>query len=336
MTASKLILGITLALCAGLAAASAVPVTIAPARDVLIDLEVRAPAQVIAANEAVLTAQISALVKAVHADVGATVKAGDVLIELDDDNARLALQQARASLDALDAQIAQARQRLDHGEELFKRKFIADDELLERRTTLSVLVANRAEQDVAVRTADLNLRRTRITAPFPATVVARQAQVGSLAMPGTALIKVVQSDHREVEADLDPRYSAGLVSADDLRLVSQGKEWPLSLLRLSPVIDSASRIQKGRFGFSGERAPVGATGEVVWRDASGLIPVPLIVQRDGKLGVFVATDGKARFVRIPDAQEGRPAPAATLPHDANVVTRGQARLQDGDELTIAR
>lgn len=325
---------LTLVLAGAGSAQAAVPVTVQPLAEQLVDLEARAPATVVAANEAVITAQVSGLIRAVEADVGASVEQGDVLVHLDDDDARLARDRARTGLEALDAQIAQAEARLKRGEELFEKNYISDDDLEERRTTLSVLRANRESQALALERAELDLSRTRIVAPYDAAVVARQAQVGSLAMPGTALVTLVQTDGREVDADLDPRHALDLEAAEGLRFESQGRRWPLELKRLSSVVDTASRIRKGRFGFAGEVAPIGTSGEVVWRDAAGLLPVPLIVQRDGRLGVFVAEDGRARFVALPAAQEGRPA-RADLPRDVLIVVRGQAKLQDGDELEIS-
>ena len=53
------------------------------------------------------------------------------------------------------------------------------------------------------------------------------------------------------------------------------------------------------------------------------------------LGVFVADSNTAQFVPVPGAQEGRPAPV-DLSRDTLIVVRGQARLQDGDALTISR
>jgi len=314
---------------------AAIPVEVQALGERLIDNEVRAPAVVVAANQAVITSQVTAIIDAIEADVGTAVRAGDVLVRLDDDDASLALEQAQASLAALKAQIEQAEQLLARGEELFQRNFISDDDLLERRTTLSVLQANHVAQRVAVRSAQLKLARTRILAPYDATVIARQAQVGALAMPGTALVTLVQTDNREVEGDLDPRYSGNLDSASAMRFVTRGREWPIRVLRLSSVIDRGSRIQKGRFGFVGNVAPIGSTGEIVWTDAAGLVPVSLIVQRDERLGVFVANGTQARFVPLPDAQQGRPAPADLSP-DTLLVVRGQSRLQDGDELTITR
>lgn len=315
--------------------AAAIPVTVGPLAEQLLDLEIRAPAMVVPANQAVITAQVTGLIEAVEQDVGAAVKQGDVLIRLDSDDAQLALDRARAELQALDAQIEQAAARLKRGEDLIESSFISDDDLLDRRTTLAVLRANRAAQELGIRSAQLALSRTRISAPYDATVVARAAQVGSLAQPGTPLLTLVQTNAREVDSDIDPRYAADLPNAQDLRLESQGRSWPLGLARLAGVIDAAARTQKGRFSFAGPPAAIGTSGEVVWKVATGLLPVPLIVQREGQLGVFVADGTTARFVALPDAQEGRPA-SADLPPATLLVIRGQSRLQDGDKLQIDR
>jgi hypothetical protein len=72
---------------------------------------------------------------------------------------------------------------------------------------------------------------------------------------------------------------------------------------------------------------------LVWSEASGLVPVSLIVQRGSAFGIFVVADGIARFVPIPDAQEGRPA-VLDMPADTRIVWRGHVRLQDGDPLQI--
>ena len=314
-------------------AADPVAVSVQPLGDLLIDRELRAPASVVSANRAVVTAEVSALIKEVAADVGAAVRKGDPLIRLDDDNARLALAHARASLAALDAQIDQAKQRLLKAEELLEKSFVSDDELTSRRTDLAVVEANRNAQLVAIMQAELTLSRTRINAPYDATVVERQAQVGGFAMPGSPLITIVQTDRREIDAEIDPQHAKGLASVSELRFVSQGQSWPVALVRLSDVIETSTRKLRGRFVFSGDAAPVGASGELVWRESQGLVPVTLIVQRGTEFGVFVVNDSRAQFVAIPGAQEGRPA-ALDLSRGTMVVSRGHILLQDGDALQI--
>jgi RND family efflux transporter MFP subunit len=316
-------------------AADPVSVTVQRLGDLLVDWELRAPATVISANRALVTSEVSALIKQVPVDVGDTVREGDTLVVLDDDNNRLMLSQAKARLEALKAQIAQAKHRLDRAEELLEKNFVSDDELLARQTDLAVLEANLLEQEVLIRIQNLALSRTTIKSPFDAAIVQRQAQVGSYAMPGTVLMTIVQTDGREIDAEIDPRYAVALPAVSDLRFVSQGDEWKVELSRLSSVIETDTRILRARFKFSGEPAPIGLTGELVWNEATGLVPVAQIVQRGSSLGVFVANNNTAEFVEIPGAQEGRPAPV-NLPPDALIVIRGQARLQDGDDLSINR
>ena len=314
-------------------AADPVPVTVQRLGDLLIDKELRAPATVISANRALVTSEVSALIEDVPVDVGDTILEGETLVVLDDNNNRLMLAQAKARLAALKAQIAQARHRLDKAEELLEKNFVSDDELLARQTDLAVLEANLREQEVFIRIQELDLSRTTIRAPFDAAIVERQAQVGSYAMPGTVLMTIVQTDGREIDAEIDPRYAVALPAVSDLRFVSQGREWRVELARLSSVIETDTRILRARLKFPGDPAPIGLTGELVWNEATGLVPVSLIVQRGEALGVFVANSSTAHFVAIADAQEGRPV-KLDLPPDTQIVISGHVRLQDGDSLQI--
>ena len=310
-----------------------IPVTVQNLGDVLVAREYRAPASVITANRAVVTSQITALIDELAADVGHEVGQGQLLVRLDQADTRLALAEAEAALAALDAQLLDASQRLRRAENLLERDFVSEDELDARRTEVAVIDANRRRQLVAIRDARLALSRTEVVAPFDAAVVERQGQVGNLATPGSALMTLVQTADREVDAEIDPRFAVQLETAADLRFVSEGREWPLELTRLSSVIETDTRKVRGRFRFPDESAPIGSGGEVVWNEPSGLIPVSLIVQRGNALGIFTVSDGRARFVPIPSAQEGRPA-AADLPLDTPIITSGHVRLKDGDAIQI--
>jgi RND family efflux transporter MFP subunit len=311
-----------------------IPVRVQSLGDMLIAREYRAPASVVTANRAVVTSQITALIDDITADVGHEVARGELLVSLDQADTRLALAEAEAALAALDAQLLDARQRLRRARDLLERDFVSEDELNARQTEVAVTEANRNRQLVAIRNAQLALSRTEVFAPFDAAVVERQGQIGNLATPGSPLMTLVQTADREVDAEIDPRFAAELETAADIRFVSEGREWPLELARLSPVIETDTRKLRGRFRFPDESAPIGSSGDVVWNEPSGLIPVSLIVQRGNTLGIFTVSDGRARFVAIPSAQEGRPA-SINLPVDTPIVTSGHVRLQDGDTIQIA-
>lgn len=314
-------------------AQSATAVTARPVQELVVDSERRAPAIVVSANRAAITSEVTAIIKAVHRDVGADVAKGELLIELDAANARNSLAQAKASLSAIDAQIVEARSRLAKAEDLLEKNFISDEELISRRANLTVLEANRSGALAAIQQAEQDFARTRITAPFDAAIVARQAQVGSFAQPGSPLVTLVQTDQREVDVELDPRYAGNVPTVSNLKYVSQGREWQVAVLRVSSVIDVSTRVVRARFSFVDDAAPIGSSGQLVWIETSGRLPVDLVVQRDGQLGVFVADNNKAKFVALPNAQAGRPVDV-NLPDGTLVVSRGQGRLQDGDALQV--
>jgi HlyD family secretion protein len=70
---------------------------------------VEAEASVVPVRWVALSFQVGGLVAAVNAQEGDVVKAGDVLVQLDDANARLAVAQAEAALAQAEAQLAQAK-----------------------------------------------------------------------------------------------------------------------------------------------------------------------------------------------------------------------------------
>ena len=62
------------------AAAAQISVSVEPISNLLVDLERRAPAEVKTLNSAQISAEVSAVVMAVHTDVGQRVSAGQLVI----------------------------------------------------------------------------------------------------------------------------------------------------------------------------------------------------------------------------------------------------------------
>ena len=318
-----------------LQADDATPVSVQPLAEVLIDLERRAAAEVLALNQSVLAAEITGVVKRVAADVGHEVSQGDVLLEIDSTDYQLALQQAEAGLATSKAQKAQADVRLERARQLTEGNYLSADDLLARETEAQVAIAQIQLQQAAVAIARRNLEKCRILAPFNGVVYQRMAQVGSYVSLGSPLLEVAESDRFELSAEIPDEIADSLSRAQKIEFLSRNQSWSLELLRLSPLVDSARRSRQARFRFipAESQAPpaIGRSGEVIWQVSRGLLPANLVVQRDQKLGIFLAVDGQARFTPLPDAQEGRPVPVE-LPLDSQIIVTGRERLQDGDRI----
>lgn len=301
--------------------------------EVLVDFERRAPAEVHALNDSTIAAEVSSVVLSVHADVGQAVKKGDLLLELDPADYQLNLQQAEANLASSKARLSQAKAKLNRARTLGDKQYISADELLERETDVMVFNAQIQANKVSVSIARRNLDKCSLTAPFDGVVGKRMAQVGNFVRNGDPLIAVTQVDRFELDAEIPDGQAEELRNTDMIRFESRGQYWSVKLLRLSPVINVQGRTRQARFTFTGSAPAVGRSGELVWKVGEGMLPSNLVSRRNGVLGVFVLESGKARFVSLPGAQEGRPA-SVDLPSTARVVTLGRERLQDGAALNV--
>ena len=312
-----------------------VPVQVQSLGETLVDLERRAPADVQPLNDALMAAEVSAVVATVHADVGQQVEPGQLMLQLEATDYQLNLRQAEANLASSLAQKSEADAKLKRARELGQKQYASDDELLERETRVMVTAAQIQGHEVAVSVARRNLEKCSVTAPFAGVVAERMAQVGSYVTNGSPLLRLTQMDRFELDAEIPARLADSLHGANALYFESRGQRWPVELLRLSPAIEKARRSRRARFAFVDKAPTVGRSGELVWHVEQGLLPANLVIRRNGELGVFVHQAGQAVFTALPGAQEGRPV-AVELPAGTEVIVRGRDRLQDGDAVTVSR
>ena len=324
-----------LLLCAITLAQSAAPVEVGvrPLREVALPDRGTAPASVIAPNDSQIAAEVTAKVARVHVEVGGSVRAGQLLLELDPADYRLALAQVDAQVTAARARVALAEQRLQQSLALRKKQFVSDDAVLELKTGVQAAEADlevaQAQRAIAAR----NVEKCRIVAPFAGAVLERQAQVGAMATPGATLLRLVDLAPPEIEAQVQAARADELPRATEVVFENQGKPYPARLLRLSPVVDVAARTRVARLTFIDRAAPAGSSGTLRWTTSGVLLPPELMVKRNQELGAFVVESGQARFVPAPAAQEGRPF-AVALPPETSVVVRGQQGLTDGQPVTV--
>lgn len=319
---------------AGSATAEAqVAVQARPYAEVAIAETHRAAARVLPRHDSLLAAETAAVVLAVHAEAGAEVAAGALLVELDATDARLARDQAAAQLSAAQARHELAGQRLRRAEELHRTGHLSADGLLAQRTEATAAEAEVQLTRQALAIAARQVAKCSLRAPFAGVVAERMAQVGSLAVPGTPLLRLVQTGDAEVEAHLATGAAAAVEAGAATALEVDGKPYPLRLLRLSPILDRATRTRLVRLAFAGPGVPEGSTGSLRVTVPRSALPAEFAVQRDGVTGVFVVEAGSARFVPVPGASPGRILPL-TLPDDSLVVVTGQQALSDGADVRL--
>jgi len=295
-----------------------------PLRELAIYPERSAPAQSLPENESKLSAEVSARILALPYDVGQTVSRNDVVARLDKRDFELAVAKARASMAAVQARIAQAESQLERARALAKQNFISAEAVIQRETELAVQRAELAVQRANLATAERELEKTTVRAPFDAIVKQRHVGVGELASPGAALVTLIDRSRPEVSAQVQLKDARSLEDAERAVFVAD-RDYPVKLTRISPAVDRESRTVEARLAFQDRTAAPGTSGRLVWRETQPHLPAEYVVRRGGELGVFVMSGQTPEFVALPAAQEGRPVPVV-LPVDALIVTEGRNSL----------
>jgi macrolide-specific efflux system membrane fusion protein len=137
-------------------------------------------------------AQVSGLIEKMYVEIGASVKTGDPIAEIDPDVYQSRVQADQARLKTLEAQKAeqealmrQAQQKYDRNQNLYKNKAVSEEVLQDAETTLAVAQANVMALEAQIEEAQStlegdksNLGYTKIFAPMDGTIVSQSVQEG--------------------------------------------------------------------------------------------------------------------------------------------------------------
>jgi len=278
------------------------------------------------ANEAVdVTAKQSNRVTAIRFREGQQVKAGEVLVEFDSEQARATLAEAEAAL-------SDSRSQYKRSRELYNTKALSEAQLDQLQATLS---ANEAR----VAGARSQLNDTIIRAPFAGRVGLRNISVGSYVSPGTVITtlddtSVIKLDFSVPEVFLSSLQEGLQISARTSAYPEEDFRGKVSSIdsRLDPV--SRAIVVRARIDNKDGRLKPGMfmTVKLIRAERPALmLPEEALVPEGNKKFVFVVRDGKAVRTEI---ETGRRRPGeveivAGLDEGDVVVTEGTQKIRDG-------
>ena len=127
-----------------------------------------------------IRARVSGYLTEIHFEDGQIVKEGDLLFVIDPRPYEATLAAARAQLAQANAQVDLATQQLNRSAELRKKDFEPASNYDQRVSDLKVATAATESAKAAIRSAELNVGFTRITAPLAGRISNHQVSVGNL------------------------------------------------------------------------------------------------------------------------------------------------------------
>lgn len=172
------------------------PVEVMPVESRHVEYSVTAVGSVEAFEVVQVTARVPGVVDQVRFIEGEIVKPDQVLVEIEPDRYRLAVQSAKATLEKAEAAKAEAEASLARREGVINKSpgLIPGEELATWRTKVFTATAELAQARAALDLANLNLRDAFLHAPFAGTIQTRTVQTGQYVQAGAILATLVHRD----------------------------------------------------------------------------------------------------------------------------------------------
>jgi RND family efflux transporter MFP subunit len=279
--------------------------------------EIVLPGSVQAWHEAPIYARTSGYLKDWKTDIGAPVKAGQLLAEIDTPEIDAQLRQAEADLKTAEANSALAQSTAARWKALLKTDSVsrqeADEKAGDAAAKAAALAAAKANRD---RLRDLESFK-RVTAPFAGTITARNTDTGALINAGSAsagreLFHIADTGRLRVYVQVPQSYAGAIkpgLKAELHFAEHPGKAFSASLLSTSDAIDPASRTLLVQFAADNQKGELLAGGftqvHLKLPAASGSVRLPvntLIFRADG---LQVATVDAQNHVALKSVVMGR-------------------------------
>ena len=284
--------------------------------------------------ESTLGFRVSGKIVQRSVDVGAVVKAGDVIASLDPAGYRLAVDNARAALASAEADYARAK--ADHERYLNLRGSTAfvPQTLDQRQSIASTAVARVDQARSQLASAENNLAYTVLSADTAGVVTAVQAEVGQVMAQGQGVVRVARTNELEIVVGVPEHRLKVVREAKDASFElwsDPGQRHAAKLRELSPSADPVTRTYAARFSIIDppEFIGLGMTATLGFErpDARPVAEVPLsaIFQRGTQPAVWVVDRGSG-------VVELRPVAIARWRDDTAAILSG---VKDGELIATA-
>lgn len=314
--------------------------------------EVVLPGNIQAFNDSPIYARTNGYLKKWYVDIGARVKAGQLLAEIETPEVDQELDQARADLNTARANFELSQITAQRYQDLLKTESVSKQDV-------DNAVGDFEAKKAMVASAQSNVKRLeelqsfeKIYAPFDGVITARNTDIGHLinsgaGAPATELFHIAAIQKLRVYVNVPQQYSQSAkpgLTADLTFQEIPGKRFKGILVRTADSIDVASRtllVEVDVDNKTGELLP-GAYTEVHLKVPAGspayILPVTALIFRSEGLQVGTVQNGnRAALLNVTIGRDmGNEVEIVSgLSADDWVITNPPDSLIDGEEVRLA-
>ncbi len=275
-------------------------------------LELVLPGNIEAFSDTPIYARTDGYVRRWYADIGAHVKAGQLLAEIETPELDQQLAQAQADLSTAEANANNARINAERYSGLIKQNAVSQQDT-------DTFVNQAAATSSAVRSAQANVRRLRemqsfekIYAPFDGVITARDIDIGNLINAGSnggakELFHLEAVNRLRVYVQVPQANSRAATPGTLADLVVPelpGQHFPAQIARTSNAMDPASRTLRVEVDVDNPRGTL-IPGELATVHlklptavSSMIVPVNAVLFRSEGISAVVVQNGKIAIVPV--------------------------------------
>ncbi len=295
-----------------------------------------------------VTARVSGAVDRVRFSEGEFAAAGQVLVEIETERYRLAVESAQASFEKAEASKADAEAGLKRRETVTTQNpgLIPGEEVETWRTKVLTAASEVAEKRSALNQAKLNLSDAFVKAPIPGIIQTRTVQTGQFVQAGAVLATLVRRDPLLLRFRVPERDAARIKPGQKaaFRVREDSREFSAKVVHVAESADDTSRLVDitAHIDDAGDRAlRPGSFAEITVPVASAseapVIPVAAVRPSERGFLAYVVEGDKAveRILTLGmRSADGRVEVLSGLSGGESLVVRGSEALSNGASVRI--
>ena len=296
-----------------------------------------------AGSDSAVGFEVAGVLTDLPATEGMRVSPGDVLAQLGTDRRQARLDAAAAAYNRVVAERAQAEARAERIALLVEDGSASQQDYDDARFTAQALAAAENTADAQRQSAQLELDKSTLRAPYEAVVAERLVQTGAVVAPGTPVLRLVTATGREAHVGVPADVARRLVQGNTYTLVLKGESFLAELRSVRDDLDPTTLTVGAVFDLPastsvavGESAVLQIAETV--DSAGGWLPVSALLEAPrGLWDVLTITpdaEGRQRAqresVEILYARGNEVFVRGTLENEAAVVASGLQRISPGD------
>ncbi|MCX6564504.1 MAG: efflux RND transporter periplasmic adaptor subunit [Candidatus Aminicenantes bacterium] len=222
------------------------PVEVAPVTVRSLIYTVNAVGSVDAFEKVQVTARVSGVVDRVLFAEGNLAAVDQILVEIEPERYKLAVESAQATYDKALASKADAEAGLKRRQTVINQTpgLIPGEELETWRTKVLLAAADVAQTQAALNQAKLNLHDAYVRAPFNGIIQTRTAQTGQYVQVGTVLATLVRRDPLLLRFSIPERSAAELRPGQlaNFKVRDNQKEYASKIVHVAAAADEGTRM----------------------------------------------------------------------------------------------